>query len=435
MKTKNCSKKSTFIRTGIIGTAALLITGSFACSNNANTMKPQRWEMGTPITTYFAGPPMKDAAATQMKEGGFNLVWTPESGMQTAQQHGLRWMLQTNLLNPRTAPHVLDDPVKFPQLQELIARVKDNPQLYGYYIIDEPNASQFEELGKTVAYLRRETPGKLAYINLLPTYATNKQLGTSGDKITAYKAYLRQYIETVKPDLLSYDHYHFSEGKDGDDYFLNLSLIRQAALEANIPFMGIVQACKFSPNVRTPNANELRWLNYTQLAYGSQGISYFVYSVNSFYQKYKDNPGQMMTPDGTPTPQYEAAKKLNPQFVAIASQLKSLHSLHAYHLGKNYSGTQELPKDAPFQMEFSGNNHLPAAGILMGYFGKADKPTHVLVVNLDYANSVTTTISGPQRLAAFDAVTHKWDMATTSKVLLHLPPGGGILVRISHDNA
>ena len=33
------------------------------------------WKVGTPIVTYWCGPSMTDATATQMAEGGFNLVW------------------------------------------------------------------------------------------------------------------------------------------------------------------------------------------------------------------------------------------------------------------------------------------------------------------------------------------------------------------------
>jgi len=423
-------RKSTFVQAGKMLAAVTLSLSSVAYSDNAKTGVPQHWQMKTPITTYFAGPPMTDSVAQQMSDGGFNLVWNPEKGLATAEKHGLRVMLQDNLLSPRRSPHVLDDPVKRPQLDALIARVKNNPLFYGYYIIDEPSADSFPELGKLVAYLHEHDPGRLGYINLLPIYANNKQLGVQGDVVAAYKEYLRQYIEIVKPDLLSYDHYSFGINGDTNQYFLNLSLIRQAALDAHIPFMSIVQACRFSENVRTPNADELRWLNYTSLAYGSQGISYFVYSVNSFYQKFKENPGQMMAPDGTPTPQYEAAKQLNPQFVAIASQLQHLRSLGAYHVGKKYLGAQELPKDAPFHLDFTGNNHMPADGMLLGYFGNADKPTHVLVVNLDYNNPVTATVDGPGKLSVFDATKSTWKQSSDSQVTLNLPSGGGILVRV-----
>ena len=150
--------------------------------------------------------------------------------------------------------------------------------MYDYYIIDEPNASLFPALGNLVAHLRERDPAHPAYINLYPTYANNNQLGTKGDTITAYREYLRLFIEQVKPDILSYDHYHFTaSGKDGDQYFLNLGMIRQTALDADIPFLNIVQGCTWNKGMRAPNGDEMRWLNYTSLAYGAQALSYYVY--------------------------------------------------------------------------------------------------------------------------------------------------------------
>ena len=55
----------------------------------------------------------------------------------------------------------------------------------------------------------RERSGHLAYINLFPTYANSEQLGTKGDVETAYREHLQQFVDVVKPALISYDHYHF----------------------------------------------------------------------------------------------------------------------------------------------------------------------------------------------------------------------------------
>ena len=407
---------------------------STACSENS-TEEAQPWQAGTPITTYWAGPPITDATAKQMADGGFNLVWChTEAEVEIAQKYGLRFLLFNELLSDFDAlllsEEMMNNPAKIARLDAFIARVKNTPYLYGYFITDEPGVSRFAGLGKLTAHLRKLDPAHLAYINLSPTIASNEQLGTTGDSVTAYKEYLRQFMGTVKPELLSYDHYHFHVNGDGDQYFLNLGLIRQAALNAGIPFLNIIQASTWNQRMRVPNADELRWLNYTSLAYGARGISYFVYFFKPYYDKYKPNAGEMILEDGTPTPQYEAAKKLNPQFIAIASQLQPLRSLGAYHVGKKYPGAQELLQNAPFHLAFSGGNHMPAEGMLLGYFGKPGNPTHVLVVNLDYHNAVTTTVVGPSKLAVFDVRNKTWRQDKSSQVTLTIPPGGGTLVRV-----
>jgi len=205
---------------------------------------------------------MTEATARQMAEGGWNLVWCTADELDMARGFGLRAMLHDGLI----APESLDAPVTRQQLGRLVARVKTHPALYAYYVVDEPNASRFPALGKLVAYLREQDPAHLAYINLFPTYASNEQLGTQEDTVTAYAEHLKQYVEVVKPSLISYDHYHFTANGDSGQYFLNLGMIREKALEAAVPFLNIVQACSWTPSMRVPTPDELAWLVYTSLA-------------------------------------------------------------------------------------------------------------------------------------------------------------------------
>jgi hypothetical protein len=413
-------------------TAAMLslLLGVQANAQSAWGAEPQprdckAWSVGTPIVTYWAGPPLTDAVAQQMAEGGFNVVWCSEQQLDTAQRHGLRAQLNDGLLSPAT----LDDPVALEKLDALIARVRSHPALYSYFITDEPSAMAFPALGKLVAYLRERDPAHLSYINLFPTYANNQQLGTSGDTVTAYREHLRQYVQTVKPALVSYDHYQF--GKDGDNggYFLNLAMIRQASHQAGLPFLNIVQACTWTPSMRVPSSDEMRYLLYSTLAYGAQGISYYVYC-------WPGHTGGIALPDGTPTPIYEALKSLNREFTAIAGQLQPLRSLAVYHLGMSPPGAEPLPQEAPFRLEPSVPDmeyRIPerVRGFLLGYFGEANEPTRVVVVNLDYKAEAAITVVGPSRLELFDATNSAWQPAGEARAELKLLPGGGRLIRLA----
>ena len=62
-------------------------------------------------------------------------------------------------------------------------------------------------LGKIVAAIRRHAPGKLAYINLLPSYATAGAPGKSQLEAKSFTEYLERYVAEVKPEFLSYDNY------------------------------------------------------------------------------------------------------------------------------------------------------------------------------------------------------------------------------------
>ena len=393
----------------------------------------EKWKIGSPIVTYWAGPgygplPMTDEAAKQMKAGGWNLVWCHEKELDIAQHNGLR----AQLTDPLLTPTALDNPEQRKALDALIARVRKHPALYSYFLSDEPTANHYSELSRLFAYLHEKDPAHLPYVNLFPTYATNEQLGTKGDTIPAYKEYLQRYIDIVKPPILSYDHYQFAVGRDAPDYFLNLALMRQAALDAKLPFLNIVQACTWDPSMREPTEEEMRYLVYTTLAYGAQGISYYVYAFPGH------TPG-IATLDGKPTRVYTWLKQLNPEFSAIASQTAKLQSLGVYHQGMMPPGAEALPKNAPFvltsdvpTLAFQPNERV--RGVLLGYFGKQGKnsqsPTHALVVNLDYKAERTVRLRGTAPLELFDPSTGKWTPSHTTEIEIHLQGGGGKLVRI-----
>jgi hypothetical protein len=374
------------------------------------------WSVGAPIVTYYAGPTMSPQVAQQMKDGNFNVVWCSESQLDMLKRFGLRGMVHDGLLNPA----VLDKPDQTQKLNDLIARVKNHPAFYSYYIIDEPSAASFKDLGRLTAHLRERDPAHMPYINLFPTYANNAQLGTSGDTTTAYRAYLNQFVDVVKPMLLSWDNYQFYKNRDGDQYFLNLAMIRTKATEAKLPFLNIVQAASWEPGVRVPVPDEMRFLVYTTIAYGAQGISYYVYQA-------VNHKGGLANADGTTTALYDAVKPLNAEFVNIVSQLQPFKSTGVYHTTLKEPGCVPLPTDAVFKID-AAESKLMAKGLLMGNFAKDQKTTHVVVVNLDYKTGVTAMIIAPGKLEMFDATNKKW---TATEGELNLQPGGGQLIRLA----
>jgi hypothetical protein len=178
----------------------------------------------------------------------------------------------------------------------------------------------------------------------------------------------------------------------------------------------------------------MRYLVYATLAYGAQGISYYVYCC-------PNHTGGIALPDGTPTPIYHALKSLNREFVAIANELQPLRSLGVHHAGMTPPGTEPLVADAPFRLDppvhsMPYRRLEPVKGILLGLFGpvgkghSSGKPTHALVVNLDYQARTATSVIGPGKLEMFDATLRTWSPIAANRVALELPPGGGRLLRL-----
>lgn len=378
------------------------------------------WTLGKPIATYYADRGLTDAMASQMAEGGWNLVWASSvAQLNMAQTHGLRAMW--------TGP--LDDAT--------VSTIRKHPALYAYFVIDEPSADKFPELADTVSRLRELDPSHVAYINLLAcNVPPDPWMGTSD-----YLEYLDQYMSIVQPSLLSYDHYFLlATGEDKPYYFENLAIISHTAKQAGIPFMNIVQACSWAAYVRSPTGNELRYLYYTSLAYGAQGISDYVYS-------YPNHTGGMALEDGTTTELYDTAKAINPEFAAIAQELQSLHHIGAYHLGDlpwgygttDGSSPMRLPDDSPFTLspdipDTVYVENQPVRGAVLGFWGSdlgLDDATFALVVNLDYSNVLNTRVNGPGDLSVFDPASGMWIAQGNPWADLCLLPGGGVLVGLT----
>lgn len=387
-------------------------------------MADDNWSIGTPITTYWDGPVLTNAVSHQAINGGFNMVWAHnEAELDVAQTNGLRALYYGDMS------------------EATITTLRDHPALYAYFIADEPNASGFAALGTTVSNLRTLDPNHMAYINLLPTYATPAQLGTAD-----YQTYVDQYISTVQPSMLSYDNYPWGnstgDGSVTPSYFGNLAVISNAAKQADIPFMNIVQGSNYAPTWELPTAGQLRYQSNTSLAYGAEAISYFTYMP---WDNIVDGEGIAQS-DGTTTSIYTALQSINPEFIAVAKQLQPLTHIGTGHLGDLPPSSGTAPGASPVRLSASSPFQLsglpdttyvtgdPVKGAVVGLFGSLDQlanATHTLVVNEDYSNSLSTTITGTGNISVYDLVNRGWVDQGQATAALNLAPGGSALVKLT----
>ena len=205
------------VATTATGTAALLCLGLFWCGCTARVSAspspppPLSQPSGQPppaaawpfIVTFWCGPPLPlftDARAAEIAAAGFNVVGAPCEGaitselnrraLDVASRHGLAmWLAE-----PRVNPYYGLAPDWEARLDEAVAEYRDHPALGGYFLIDEPSAEQFADLGKVVARLQAADGRRVPYINLLPDFAPAELLGTA-----TYREHLEQYMATVRP--------------------------------------------------------------------------------------------------------------------------------------------------------------------------------------------------------------------------------------------
>merc|ERR1740130_2497634 len=123
----------------------------------------------------------------------------------------------------------------------------------------------------------KDHPGKLRYINLDPN-APSATL-----KAPDYDTYVREFVEQVKPDVLSMDHYpdfaipHNGSGINLDGYRTDLGVMRKYALKAGIPFWNYFGVERVFGGESEVSEAMIRWQMFTSLAYGAKGLLYFCY--------------------------------------------------------------------------------------------------------------------------------------------------------------
>ncbi len=259
------------------------------------------------------------------------------------------------------------------------AQLPNGPALWGYSVTDEPNAKQFPELRKSVDAIRQAQPGRLAYINLFPDYATSEQLGTKD-----YDEYVSRFLAEVRPDVLSMDHYPIfrpeADGRDG--YRRNLAVMRRESLKAGIPFWNFFNTMPYGPHT-DPTEAQLRWQIFTSLAYGAKGVMYFCYWTPRGDEFPKG--GAILTADGRRTRHYEEAKRINAGLKNWGPTLMQLTSTDVQRVQAKGAATA-VPGEGALRTLSEGD-------YLVGTFRHADGRRAVLLNNHHFAYSAWPTVT------------------------------------------
>ncbi len=257
------------------------------------------------------------------------------------------------------------------------AQLTDGPACWGYFLGDEPGAGAFPELGKSVAALRAARPGRLAYINLLPNYASLPVLGT-----TSYVEHVSRFIKEVHPDILSMDYYPMfrpdADGRDG--YCANLAVMREQSLLADIPFWNFFNTMPFGDH-SDPTEAQLRWQIYASLTYGAKGVMYFCYWTPGGAEFPKG--GAIIRRDGTRTRHYDEAKRINAAIKNLGPTLMKLTSTGVYRI---------RPKDTAAALTNTPLRSLTSGDYLVGAFRHEDGRRAVLLMNYHFAYSAWPTV-------------------------------------------
>ena len=264
-------------------------------------------------------------------------------------------------------------------VKKMVRDAGNSPALMGYFITDEPGVKEFPALAKAVAAVKKYAPGKLAYINLFPDYATigapdNSQLGTEN-----YTEYLERFVNEVHPQLISYDNYRIEMSEDfkkpekAASYFYNLLEVRHVAQKYHLPHLNIVTGNQIRPFSTPPSPANFALQAYTTLAAGYRGITWFTYFQRGYHYA-------AIGEDGKKTQTWFYLQEINRQVATLAPVMSKLRSTGVFFSKPIY---EKLPL-LPGKMTRSVICEEP---LMIGEFEDRDETQYVMVVNLSLEHS------------------------------------------------
>ncbi len=315
--------------------------------------------------SYWVGPPGEGDRYAELAECNFTLALNGDPDL--AHQYGLRWIVGDGRVAGIHEPSPERDAAVDAAVEEYASR----PGFLGLYLKDEPNSASFPQLAYVNQRILQQAPHAIPYVNLFPTYATPEQLGSP-----SYEEHVEEFITTVKPRVISYDHYALVGDGLRPDYYRNLEIIRRASLKHGIPFWYILQVTPHG-SYRDPSEGELRWQVYTSLAYGCQGILYFTYFTP--HDANWDFRRGLIRRDGTRDRKFGIVKRINAELKRLGPTLLQLTSTKVYHVvadGELPRETQVPPPDALVQSASHGH-------LVVGELA-ANGRTYVLLANGSY---------------------------------------------------
>lgn len=321
----------------------------------------------------------------------------------------------------------------------------------GIAVVDEPNTEYYgTDTGRDLATYAPLAASLNGYCNLIgninlnpKTWSLMPNKKNDANKVDeVYEKYVKEYISTCSPKVLSTDYYVFdqpSAWKTEAGYFDNLEVMRRNSLEHGVTFWNFIQAGRgFNSKLyETPTENtvptdaQLLWNVNTSLAYGAKGIQYFTL-IQPYYFAYEKKNGEytfdfdrngLIGADGTETPWYGAAKKANQQIAAVDEVLMHTTSKDILAIGSKVQS--ETGKTNTSYGVLSSVD--ASAGAIVGVFDYCGKSAFY-VVNYDYNNAQKITLNFDRSRAYSTISATGKTQSSGNSYELNLEAGGATLV-------
>ena len=372
------------------------------------------------------GPEDRVHGLASLAECNFTFAGFPRAAdLPACKKLGLKAIVQPDdSLAPQNGQHLSDEELD-QKVRALAERTRDSRACVGYFICDEPGASQFEYLGKVVAAIRRHAPGKLAYINLFPSYAIPGNAPGSQLETKDFTEYLERYVAEVKPQFISYDNYMVEYSQDlrdratGASYFRDLLEVRRVSQEHGLPFWNIVTCVQIRPNTTTPSPANLLLQGWTTLAAGGHGVSWYKYEQQGYLYCPVDLEHKQ-------TATWSYLQMVNHQLKVIGPIVGGMKSVGVYFTGPApLDGGPGLPGKLVKKLEVD-------SPLMIGEFAsKGDAVDHLVLVNLSLERTAKVQLKELRSLGKLEEYSPQDGHLTKCGADVYLAAGQGVLLKVT----
>lgn len=359
-----------------------------------------------------------------MNEAGLNITgFCRVEDVEKVRQAGLSCFVSDKRINGYDWEKLPPDTELRRNIGEVVAAVKDDPAVLGFYVQDEPHASLMPGLGCVAAILRELAPGKTTYVNLFPHRIRRERLGTD------YESYVRMLVEVIGQRFISYDHYALVGGEMLDSFYSNLEIIRGLALGKQVPFWNCILANAHF-NYMEPSDAIFHLQVYATLAYGGRGIQYFTYftpQIGNYRLGAVDQFGNKM-------PTWDMLRRINKQIHALAPTLAGLRSTGVYHYPNVPEQARPLSESKLVESVEMTQRHVrpPVAGrFLVGEFEDGQGRSYFVLVNKDLHHSFQFRVQLRRQVRQLLRVSpYSGREEPFGREMDWLAPGAGVLLRV-----
>ena len=261
----------------------------------------------------------KECGLTALMQGFGNEVQVRKC-LDTAQRVGIKLLLSNRKLFEADG-------------SQLAAAVKDHPALMAYYVRDEPSVNDFDNLGRAVRLIQSVDSVHPSLVNWFGRVDRMQHWY----KVPTFEEYVNQFIEKVPTPILSLDQYPVLDPglfptatfrpATGDchlqtNWYHSLETVLDTSKRTGRPYWAFAICCalRHKPGNDYPIATEghLRLQQYSNLAYGAQGLWYYSYCVDPKDKGRHFSQGRPLASDGKRSTVYERMRRVNREFQSRA---------------------------------------------------------------------------------------------------------------------